>query len=251
MRYMAPPAVPGSRSAGRRPKIHPSNHRCPTSMGFDDIPAGLIGGMSMYTRFRAATALGAAALLLTGCSKGSDSGALSVAWVKKRAKATGDAGAPKCPVKYDIAAAGKAAGYGDQAGRSPDGPAATGESDGPPDSPIRQFDGAVLDCVYRVNAQKLHAYTVGVGKGAAVALLAPRVQNDAKLSTAQMQTWLDTAVKAERGLPVPAPGSTVVSVRLPVAGPGDVALIVSLGDNAKADPQLERLAKELAGQAGT
>ncbi|MGW2815729.1 hypothetical protein [Streptomyces sp. NPDC001415] len=64
-------------------------------------------------------------------------------------------------------------------------------------------------------------------------------------------TWLDKAIKAERGLPVPTPGRTIMYVRLPVAGQGDVALIVSLGENAKADPQLERLAKELAGQAGT
>ncbi|MFD7014839.1 hypothetical protein [Streptomyces sp. NPDC059928] len=45
------------------------------------------------TRFRAAAALGAAALLVTGCSKGSDSGALSVAGMKDRAKAMGTAGA--------------------------------------------------------------------------------------------------------------------------------------------------------------
>ncbi|MFI6056338.1 hypothetical protein ACIBCO_40565 [Streptomyces violascens] len=157
-------------------------------------------------------------------------------------------------MKYDIAAAGKAAGYGDRAGTSPDEPAATGEFDSPsdsPDSPIRQFHGSVLDCVYRINSQTLHAYTVGAGKDAAVGLLAPRVQTDAKLSTTHMQTWLDKATKAEPGLPVPTPGNTVVSVRLPVAGPGDMALIVSLGDNAKADPQLEHLAKELAGQART
>ncbi|MFI6690039.1 hypothetical protein [Streptomyces sp. NPDC050485] len=206
----------------------------------------------MFTRFRAAAALGAATLLLTGCSKGSDSGALSVAWVKERAKATGTAGAPKCPVKYDIAAAGKAAGYGDQAaGTSPDGPAATAAFDGSPDSPIRRFDGATIDCVYRVNSQELHAYTVGVGKDLAVGLLAPQVQVDAKMSTAEMGTWLDKAATAERGLPVPTPGGTVVYVRLPVDGPGDVALIVSLGDTAKADPQLARLAKELASQART
>ncbi|MFD9823287.1 hypothetical protein [Streptomyces violascens] len=46
----------------------------------------------MFTRFRAAAALGAAALLLTGCSKGPDSRALSVAWVEARAKATGTTG---------------------------------------------------------------------------------------------------------------------------------------------------------------
>ncbi|MFD9823286.1 hypothetical protein [Streptomyces violascens] len=152
-------------------------------------------------------------------------------------------------MKYDIAAAGKDAGYGDQAGPSPDGPAATADFDGPPDSPTGRFDGALLDCVYRINSQELHAYTVGVGKGKAVGLLAGPVERDAQMSTAEMRTWIDKAATAERGLPVPTPGHTVVSVRLPVDGQGDVALIVSLGENAKADPQLERLTKELAGQA--
>ncbi|MEV5944128.1 hypothetical protein [Streptomyces sp. NPDC051994] len=208
----------------------------------------------MITRFRAAVALGAAALLLTGCSQGSGSGALSVAWGKERAKATGTAGAPKCPVKYDIVAAGRAAGYGGQAGTSPDGPAATAEFDSPqdsPDTPIRRFDGSLLDCVYRINSQELHAYTVGVGKGMAVGLLAVRVASDAKMSTAEMGAWLDKAATAKRGQPVATPGSTVVSVRLPVDGQGDVALVVSLGEKAKADPQLEHLAKELADQART
>lgn len=177
----------------------------------------------MLTRFRAAAALGCAALLLTGCSQGPGSGALSVAWVRERAKATGSAGAPKCPVKYDIVAAAKAPGHGDQAGPSPDGPAATADVDDPtaaPNSPIHQLDGALLDCVYHINAQKLHVYTVGVGKGAALALLAPGVQSDAGMSTAEMTTWLDRAVKAKRGQPVPTPGQTVVSVRLPMDGPG-------------------------------
>ncbi|WP_189969939.1 hypothetical protein [Streptomyces violascens] len=205
-------------------------------------------------RFSAAAALGVAALLLTGCSQGPDSGALSVAWVRERAKATGSSGASTCPVKYDIVAAAKASGQGGQAGTSPGGPAATADVDDPtadPDSPIRRSEGAVLDCVYRIDAQKLHVYTVGVGKGAALALLAPRVQSDAEMSTAQMKTWLNKAATAERGQPVATPGQSVVSVRLPMDGPGDLALIVSLGQNAKADPQLEHLAKELAGQART
>ncbi|MFE4861767.1 hypothetical protein [Streptomyces sp. NPDC056670] len=207
--------------------------------------------MSMLVKFRAVAVLGAAALLLAGCSKGSESGALSVAWVKERAKETGTGGAPKCPVKYDIVAAAKASGYSGRAGTRPDEPVATGEFDGSADSPLRRADGALLDCVYWINSQKLHAYTVAAGKGAALNLLAPVVQRDAGMSTDALVAWLGTAAKAERGVPVPTPGDTVVSVRLPVSGPGDATLVVSLGENAKADPQLERLAKELGTQAGT
>ncbi|MFD7337900.1 hypothetical protein ACFV98_18130 [Streptomyces violascens] len=219
-------------------------------------PDNSSGDVHGHEARRAAAALGTAALLLTGCSQGPDSGVLSVAWVKERAKATGmgSAGAPKCPVTYDIVAAAKTSNHGDQAGTSPDGPAATADVDDPtadPDSPIHRSDGAVLDCVYRINAQKLHVYTIGAGKGAALALLAPRVQNDAKMSTAQMKTRLDQAATAQRGQPVATLSQSVVSVRLPLDGPGDLALIVSLGQNTKADPQLAHLAKELADQART
>ncbi|MFG3280321.1 hypothetical protein [Streptomyces sp. NPDC048111] len=206
--------------------------------------------MSRLIRVRAGSVLGAAVLLLTGCSSGADGGGtLSVARIKERAKAMGSGGAAKCPVAYDIAAAGKAAGYGDRAGASPERPAATAEFDGSPDSPIRQSDGALIDCVYRVGAQPLHVYTVGTGKGSALSLMAPLIQRDAKMSTAELMPWIDKAMKSERSVPVTTPGQTVATVRLPVDGAGDAVLVASLGPTGSADAQLGRLARNLAEQA--
>ncbi|MET9362944.1 hypothetical protein ABZX93_18765 [Streptomyces sp. NPDC006632] len=205
--------------------------------------------MLISSKSRKAVVLGAAALMLTACSQGSDSGAPSVAWIKEKARVAGAAGASKCPVPFDIAAAAKAAGYNGGAGAGTEHPAATGFVDGASDTPTSQADGAMLECVYRLDSRTLHVYTVGAGKGPAVGLLYPRLAADAGMTSAEMTPWLNKAVVADRGRTVPMPGRTVVTERLPMEGAGDVALTLSLGEHAKADPLLERLTKELAAQA--
>ncbi|MEU3918603.1 hypothetical protein [Streptomyces sp. NPDC029004] len=208
--------------------------------------------MNIRNRAVLAAAVGAA-LLPTGCSQwpgGEDTKPLSVAGVKKQAAEAG-AGADTCPVPYDIVAAARAAGLTGRAGVPGNGPHAWGERADSPDSVLGKADGAVLDCAYRINSEDLHVFTSGVAKGVAVSVMAPRIQRDAGMGVSALSAFVEKADKAAEGEPVVTPGGNVATVRLPVAGGGDIALIVSFGEgtNGFGADRAGEIAKALAGQA--
>ncbi|MDJ1133524.1 hypothetical protein [Streptomyces iconiensis] len=176
--------------------------------------------------------------------------ALSVGKVKEMAADPGDT----CPVSYDMAAATKAAGIkervkkGKVEGESPD------KSD--PQAPLNSFRGALVNCAYRIGEERVHVFTVGTGKGTAVNVLLPQIQHDAGMDMEALKAYAAKANEAPRGKPLLTPSGNVASVRLPVAGKGDVALIFGIGDGGTEKSEVTKaqvtdVARELAVQAGS
>lgn len=171
--------------------------------------------------------------------------ALSVGKVKEMAADPGET----CPVSYDMAATVKAVGIGE--------PVKDGKVEGEtadksdPEAPLNEFQGALVSCGYSVGKEKARVFTVGTGKWTAVNVLLPQIQHDADMDMDELKSYADKANKATRGKPVLTPSGNVASVRLPVEGKGDIALILALGDGTTAltKAQVTDLAKELAGKA--
>ncbi|MET7617608.1 hypothetical protein [Streptomyces sp. NPDC005408] len=208
----------------------------------------------MKIRNRAATAVAVATvLLLAGCSQalgGEFTKNLSVHLVKEKAAEAGT-GVHACTLSYDIVAAAREAGLTGRAGVPGDGPYAWGEIADGPESVLGKTDGAVIDCAYGINSEDVHVFTSGVVKGSAVSVMAPKIQADAGMDVKALSDFVEKADKAAEGEPVVTPGGNVATVQLPVAGGGDIALIVSYGEgktNMGAD-RAGKVAKALAGQA--
>ncbi|MEU7314690.1 hypothetical protein [Streptomyces sp. NPDC007083] len=168
---------------------------------------------------------------------------LSVAAVGRMAAEPGS----RCPVRYDMAAAARAAGVrggvedGSVEGELPDGA----------DSPLAQSDGALVDCGYRLGEEQVRLFTVGVAKGYAVSVLLPQIQHDAGIPMDDLLDYAGRAQRAKRGEALLTSSGNVAAVRLPVTGEGDVALVLSIGEHRTrlSDDQVADLASRLAGQA--
>jgi hypothetical protein len=109
----------------------------------------------------------------------------------------------------------------------------------------------VLDCVYRINSEDVHVFTSGVAKGSAVSVIAPKIQADTGMGVSGLSAFVRKADSAAEGEPVLTPGGNVAAVQLPVAGGGDIALIISIGDGRTGlgAERVVKIAKALAGQA--
>ncbi|MFI8853352.1 hypothetical protein [Streptomyces sp. 891-h] len=196
------------------------------------------------------------AAVLASCSqqgedkRGSDGGSsarqasapLSVAAVERMADGPG----ASCPVRYDVARAARSAGLdgaveaGSVEGELPDGA----------DSPLARSDGALVDCGYRLGKERLRLFTVGVRKGRAVTVLLPQIQHDARIGMDELLDYAGRLQRDRRGEVRLTPSGNVAAVRLPAAGEGDLALVVSAEYGARLSrTQLTELTTRLAAQA--
>ena len=179
-------------------------------------------------------------------SDGGSRGPLSVGRIEKMAAGPG----AHCPVSYDVAAAAKAAGVEKRihAGSVNGETADRGE----PGAPLTLSKGALVSCGYRIGQERVRLFTVGVREGAAVGVLLPQIQHDAGMTMTELKTYASKAPgAARRGEPLLTPSGNVASVRLPAEGDGDLALVVSLGEDRTAltKAQVTDLTRKLADQA--
>ncbi|MEW2218708.1 hypothetical protein AB0939_05230 [Streptomyces sp. NPDC006990] len=178
-----------------------------------------------------------------GRSERSASAPLSVSAVRRMAAEPGS----RCPVRYDMAAAARAAGVH---GAVEDG-AVEGELPDGADSPLAQSDGALVDCGYRLGKEQVRLFTVGVTKGYAVSVLLPQIQHDAGIPMDDLLAYAGRAQRAKGGEALLTSSGNVAAVRLPVTGQGDVALVLSIGEHRTrlSRDQVADLATRLAEQA--
>ncbi|WP_326690757.1 MULTISPECIES: hypothetical protein [unclassified Streptomyces] len=170
---------------------------------------------------------------------------LSVGRVKEMAADPGET----CPVPFDMAAAAKSARIGERIRAGTVSGETADKSD--PSAPLTLFKGALVSCGYGIGKEKAHVFTVGVGKGTAVGVLLPQVQHDAGMAMTELKAYAAEASKAPAGKPVLTPSGNVASVRLSADGKGDLALVVSLGEDRTAltKTQVTDLTGKLADQA--
>ncbi|MDI6407781.1 hypothetical protein QLX52_02810 [Streptomyces albus] len=175
---------------------------------------------------------------------GKSAAPLSVAALRSLAA---DAEGTTCPVPYDVPAALRAADVHRQVERR----SVEGELPDGPDSALARFKGALVGCGYRIGGERARLFTVGAGEGHAVNVLLPQIQHDARLEMAGLQRYAARTGKAAEGEPVLTPSGNVASVRLPVAGDGDLALVVTVGEGRTqlSRTEMTAFARHLAGQA--
>ncbi|MEU9705743.1 hypothetical protein [Streptomyces sp. NPDC047981] len=212
------------------------------------------------------TALGAVsvALLTTlvGCGGGSgaDAGAsLSVDRVIELADGVGKDGADTCPIGYDAGEAAEAAKVGEgikagAAGAEAGEPTATAEGGRTtdPQSGWAGKPGGLISCSYHVGGEGLTLLTVGTEAGSATNFLLPTAQNAGDMSVEDVTVFGTKAADAKPGEPVASKGGNVVIVRLDSGGKGEVALLVTVGENDKSalkPDQVLELARTFASQA--
>ncbi|WP_369200648.1 hypothetical protein [Streptomyces sp. PU-14G] len=171
---------------------------------------------------------------------------LSVGTLRKLAAEPGTT----CPVPYDVPAALRAAGAevdrvepGSVDGELPDGL----------DTPLARANGALIVCGYRVGAERARLFTVGVARGDAVDVMLPQIQHDARMGRGALRRYAEEVRESEPGdAPVVAPGGSVAAARLRTAGGGDLALVVTVGDDGRTRLSRHRvgaLTRHLADQA--
>ncbi|MFJ3823031.1 hypothetical protein [Streptomyces nodosus] len=202
-------------------------------------------------RWGAPAATAAALALLVGCSHGSSEGSdkLSVSGLRDKARAAAE-DATNCPVHYDVS---RAAAKADVTGTAEPGEVSAELDDhAEKDEPIATFKGAVLECAYQLAGEPVTVESIAVERGRAVNLMAPKISADAGLGIDPLKTYLDKVAKADLNAPVLTESGNVASIGLPVDGKGDIALVVTFGENQHtrlSSHQVSVMTAELAGQA--
>lgn len=200
---------------------------------------------------------------LVGCGNGGDGAgsgeAVSLDRVVTLADEVRKGGADSCPLPYDAGKAGEAAGLDQEiqagaAGAEADDPVASagGGKTTDPQSAWAGKTGAYIMCFYHVGSENLEIYTVGTEEGNAVYVMAPRMQSAGSMGVEELKAGSEKAAKAELGEAVPSRSGNVVTVRLDSGGKGDVALMLSAGENGKTSlkpQQVLDLARAFAAQA--
>ncbi|MEU4266868.1 hypothetical protein [Streptomyces sp. NPDC026092] len=209
--------------------------------------------------------MSAAALVaaLAGCGSGggADAGAsLSVDRVIELAEGVGKDGADACPIAYDAGKAAEAAEVGQGIGAGAAGakagePMATAESERRTTDPQAGWagkPGGLISCSYHVGGEGLTLHTVGTEAGSATNYLLPTAQLAGDMSVEDVKAFGTKAADAKPGEPVASKGGNVVTVRFDSGGKGDVALLVTVGENDKSalkPEQVLELARTFASQA--
>jgi hypothetical protein len=194
-------------------------------------------------------------LVVAGCS-GSSSDELTVSGLHDKARAAGGS----CPVSYDIAKAAHKAGASGAATPQSGADAVTADvrETSEKDSAAQKYGATQLECDYRIGADDITAYTVGVERGSALSLMLPRIQAAGQLSMSDLRSYYETAQKAKPGTASVTSSGNVATVRLRVSGKGDLILVVSAtsagsgsstGHAAIKATELTSLAEDLAAQA--
>ncbi|MGW6569630.1 hypothetical protein [Streptomyces sp. NPDC054975] len=219
----------------------------------------------MMIRAKHATTAAASAVLLAtlvGCGSGEGAdagGSLSVDRVIELAEGIGKDGADACPIAYDADKAADAAKVGEGIGAGAAGseagePMATGEGakTTDPQSPFAGKAGGIITCSYHVGGEDLTVHTVGTEAGSATNHLLPTAQSAGDMPLEELKTYGEKAFKAKPGEAVASKGGNVVTVRLDSGGKGDVALLLTVGEDGKSalkPDQVLELARSFAAQA--
>ncbi|MFF5974791.1 hypothetical protein ACFY7C_25055 [Streptomyces sp. NPDC012769] len=198
---------------------------------------------------------------LVGCGGGGAEagGSLSVDRLVQVAEEVGRDGADTCPLPYDTGKAAEAAKVDASvepgtADAEPNEPTATAEGGKTtdPQSAFAGKGGAWITCSYHVGGDDLVVHTVGTEAGNAVNVLLPTTQQAAGMSADEVKAYYEKADKAKPGEAVPSPGGNVVTVSLDSGGKGDVALLLTVGEDDKSalkPEQVLQLARTFAAQA--
>ncbi|MFI6986337.1 hypothetical protein ACIBSV_48345 [Embleya sp. NPDC050154] len=201
----------------------------------------------------AIAALGLSAVVVaSGCTSDSphEDEAMSVQDLRERTRKV-DKGTP-CPFRFDVAAAARAAGItqpvrpGDPQSEGSETPARPAQPATPavgtaPAGPEIPASPAVwgITCNYEVGASRLEVHVVGSSAAdTAINMFAPVIQRGGALKTDDLVGFLRDATAAGPGTVMVTPGrGTVATARLPVAGDGDIAVVLtSTHQDALADP---------------
>ncbi|MFB9557664.1 hypothetical protein [Streptomyces roseoviridis] len=186
-------------------------------------------------------------------------GPLSVDRLVTLSEEVGKDGAENCPLPYDVEKAAEAAKVGEKiqpgaADAGADDPVATAEGGKKtdPQSPFAGKPGAWVTCSYHVGDESLVIHTAGTEAGSVVNLLLPTTQSASGMSVDEVTAYHQKADKAKPGEAVPTKGGNVVTVRLDSGGKGDVALLLTVGEDDKSKLKPEQvldLARTFAAQA--
>ncbi|MEV5974324.1 hypothetical protein [Streptomyces sp. NPDC051921] len=211
------------------------------------------------------TVLGAACTVLLatlvgcGASDAGGSEALTVDRLIGLAGEVGKDGSGSCPLPYDPEKAASVADLGKRiepgaAKAEPGDPVATAEGGQKTDqqSPWAGKPGALISCVYHVGDEKLEINTSGVAEGSGVYVLAPLIQYAGAMDATALRAYTKKAAEAELHEPVQSEGGNVVTVRFRSGDKGDVAMVLTVGEDGKASlapEQVLGLAKTFAAQA--
>ncbi|MFG2644562.1 hypothetical protein ACGFYP_26745 [Streptomyces sp. NPDC048370] len=199
---------------------------------------------------------------LVGCGGGGGAdagGSLGVDRVVELAEGVGKDGADACPIPYDAGKAAEAAKVGEgieagAAGAEAGKPMATGEGGktSDPQSAFAGKPGGLISCSYHVGGEDLTIHTVGTEAGSAINILLPTAQNAGSMSVEDVKAFHAKAADAKFGEPAASRGGNVVTVRLDSGGKGDVALLLTVGEEDKSalkPEQVQELARTFAAQA--
>jgi len=218
--------------------------------------------MTVARAGRAAGRLLPAALLLAGCGHpaashpdatggGTPSAALSVATLRAEIQPAASAAAKACPVAYDAAAAGRAAGVTGAAAPASSDPveAVTSDSETAP-ALLKQVAPAVsLQCSYQLGSGTVHTLLIATSRAdSALGAALPQVGFWSGAGPAALTPFVTAARAAAPGTATVGPGGNAAVVRLSVTG-GDGVLAVAVdGPRRISADQLTKLAEALAGQ---
>jgi hypothetical protein len=194
-------------------------------------------------------ALLAGTTALSGCSS-SDGQKVSVDAVRK---AAAEDKPVNCPVDFDLPGALRSGGVDRPVALSsasaevsktemPAADSMTAQQNGM--SPLDAAAGAFLECDYRIGDDTLTIRVTATRAQAAIALLAPQIQRDARLAASELQPFFDSR---------PGPGEVkIAGGSVAVAGlaadGGDAALMVSSEVPELRDETLRKVTGELLGQ---
>ncbi|HEY3482702.1 MAG TPA: hypothetical protein VGL02_27770 [Streptomyces sp.] len=213
---------------------------------------------SWRTRLAAGAAVAGLAAAVAGCgsdSSGSGGHALDVSGLMKLADGVHAKPTTTCPVRYDIAAAAKAAGISGKAAPTTgtDAVVADTQAGADSDSVLVTSNGAILTCTYQVGTETVAVATVATHKeGAALPMMLPLIQRDASMASSAARTFFDSAHKADVGTATSTPSGNVAVVRLKAKDSGDVELTVTAGQDGHSSldaAAVRHLAEQLAAQA--
>jgi len=218
-------------------------------------PAATTHGGDIMTKRRTAAVMAVLgmATVLGACGNGGSSPKPGVSGLVKLATGV-HTGTRTCPVPYDLAkAAGKAGAPGTaRPVTGDDAVTADTEKAAEPGSLLRKNGGAVLTCDYLLGSETVRIVTVGTRKtGTAIPMVLPEVQRDAGMASGQVTSYFQRVHSADPGAATVTPSGNVAIVGLR-SGSGDLAVVVSLGDDGHTSlstSQVRTLAATLAGQA--
>jgi hypothetical protein len=204
-----------------------------------------------------ASATAAALLVVSGCGSANAGHGLTVSGLHDKARTAQSHTTQSCPLNYNVGEAAKKIGVADPVEPAHDENAVsveTADSAGS-GSALEQAAGTLVECDYQIGSDRVAVYTTGVERTpqfSALGLMMPRIGSDAQLASGALASYFDQAQKAVLGTATVTSSGTVAAVRLPVQGGGDIALVLSAGDQGHAAlgaDKLKTLAESLAAQA--